>query len=95
MYWTTVGNVLLIFLLRVTDVSLGTVRTMMIMRGMRKWAALTGFVEVTIWVVAVGRVIANLDSIWNVVGYSRGSPSAPCSGCGSRTSWRWAIHIST
>ena len=71
-FWTTLGNALLIFLLRVTDVSMGTVRTIMIMRGMRKWAALIGFVEVSIWVVAIGRVIGNLDTVWTVVGYSGG-----------------------
>jgi uncharacterized protein YebE (UPF0316 family) len=72
MVWTTIGNALLIFALRITDVSMGTVRTTMIMRGQRKWAALIGFVEVTIWVLAISRVIANLDTIWNVVGYSGG-----------------------
>ena len=72
MFWTTLGNALLIFLLRVTDVSMGTVRMIMIMRGMRRWAALIGFVEVSIWVVAISRVIGNLDTVWNVVGYSGG-----------------------
>jgi len=72
MSWSILGNALLIFALRLTDVSMGTVRTIMIMRGMRKWAALIGFVEVSIWVVAISRVIGNLDTIWNVVGYSGG-----------------------
>lgn len=71
-FWTTLGNALLIFCLRVTDVSMGTVRTIMIMRGMHRWAALIGFVEVSIWVVAISRVIGNLDTIWNVIGYSGG-----------------------
>lgn len=70
--WTTLGNAALIFGLRVIDVSMGTVRTIMIMRGMRRWAALLGFVEVSIWVVAVSRVIGHLDTLWNVVGYSGG-----------------------
>ena len=72
MLWSTVGNALLIFLLRITDVSMGTVRMTMIMRGQRKWAAMIGFVEVTIWVIAIGRVITNLDTFWNVIGYSGG-----------------------
>ncbi|HET91225.1 MAG TPA: DUF2179 domain-containing protein [Chloroflexi bacterium] len=66
------GNALLIFCLRVTDVSMGTVRTIMIMRGMRKWAALIGFVEVSIWVVAISRVIGHIDNVWSVIGYSGG-----------------------
>ncbi len=72
MIWTTLGSALLIFALRITDVSMGTLRMTMIMRGQRKWAALIGFFEVTIWVLAIGRVITHLDSIWNVVGYSGG-----------------------
>ena len=69
------GMSLLIFVLRVTDVSMGTVRTIMLMRGMRKWAALLGFVEVTIWVVAISQVLTNLDSVWTILGYSGGFAS--------------------
>jgi uncharacterized protein YebE (UPF0316 family) len=72
MSWTILGNALLIFGLRLTDVSMGTVRTIMVMRGMRKTAALIGFVEVSIWVVAISRVIGNLDSVWSVLGYGGG-----------------------
>jgi len=71
-FWTILGNTLLIFCLRLTDVSMGTIRTIMIMRGMRKWAALIGFVEVSIWVVAISRVIGHLDNVWSVFGYSGG-----------------------
>jgi uncharacterized protein YebE (UPF0316 family) len=72
MWWVTLSNALFIFALRLTDVSMGTVRTIMVMRGMRKVAALIGFVEVSIWVVAISRVIGNVDSIWSVLGYSGG-----------------------
>lgn len=65
-------NALFIFVLRLVGVSMGTVRTVMIMRGMRKLAALMGFVEVTIWVVAISKVIGDLDTVWNVIGYSGG-----------------------
>ena len=66
------GAACLIFVLRVTDVSMGTVRTVMIIRGMRKWAALIGFIEVTIWVVAISQVMTNLDTVWTILGYSGG-----------------------
>lgn len=72
MSWTVLGNALLIFCLRLTDVSMGTVRTIMVMRGMRRVAALIGFVEVSIWVVAISRVIGNLDSVWSVLAYGGG-----------------------
>ncbi len=66
------SNALLIFCLRLVDVSLGTVRLIMIGRGRRKIAPLLGFVEVTIWVVAISQVITNLDNIFNILGYSGG-----------------------
>jgi uncharacterized protein YebE (UPF0316 family) len=72
MVWTTIGNALLIFVMRITDVSMGTVRTTMIMRGQRKYAAMIGFVEVSIWVVAISRVMTHLDTIWNIFAYSGG-----------------------
>jgi uncharacterized protein YebE (UPF0316 family) len=72
MFWTTLANALLIFGLRVIDVSMGTVRMILIMRGMRKWAALIGFVEVSIWVMAISRVIGNIDSGLSVIAYGGG-----------------------
>jgi uncharacterized protein YebE (UPF0316 family) len=72
MNWMIVGNALLIFGLRLTDVSMGTVRTIMVLRGMRKIAALIGFVEVSIWVMAISRVIGNLDSVVSVLAYGGG-----------------------
>ncbi len=72
MSWAILGNALLIFCLRLTDVSLGTVRTIMVTRGMRKVAALMGFVEVTIWVVAITRVLGNMDNVISILAYSGG-----------------------
>lgn len=63
---------LLVFALRLTDVTLGTLRILMTVRGRRLWAGLIGFVEVTIFVVAISQVIRNVDNLWNVLGYSSG-----------------------
>ncbi|MBN1687675.1 MAG: DUF2179 domain-containing protein [Candidatus Omnitrophica bacterium] len=65
-------NALLIFFLRVTDVSLGTVRMVMVTRGHRLTAAAIGFFEITIWVVAVSKVISHLTNWFYVFGYSGG-----------------------
>jgi uncharacterized protein YebE (UPF0316 family) len=67
-----IAGALLIFALRITDVSMGTFRTLLITRGQRSAAALLGFVEVTIWVVAISQVFANLSSLWNIIAYSGG-----------------------
>lgn len=63
---------LLIFGLRLCDVSLGTVRMMVSLQGRRALAAAIAFVEVTIFVVAIGRVVDQLDNWWNVFAYSGG-----------------------
>lgn len=63
---------LLIFALRATDVSLGTMRTLMILRGHRVKAAALGFVESSVWVLAISQVIAHLGSVWNILGYAGG-----------------------
>lgn len=49
-----------IFLLRVADVSLGTVRTISVVQGRTVLSVLLGFVEVLVWVYAVSEVINRL-----------------------------------
>lgn len=66
------AGMLLIFCLRLTDVTLGTIRTVMVMRGVRVVAALVGFFEVIIWVVAISRVMGQLDNVLNIVAYAAG-----------------------
>ena len=72
MFWTILSNALILFALCLIQVSVGTLRTIMITRGKRIWAALLGFLEVSLWVIGVSQVIGHLDTIWNVVGYSSG-----------------------
>jgi uncharacterized protein YebE (UPF0316 family) len=72
MVWSVLSSALFIFVLRIASVSLTTVRTVFVVRGLRTWAAAIGFVEVTIWVVAISQVIAGLDNVWNIIGYSGG-----------------------
>ena len=47
---------ILIFCLRFIDVSMGTVRLLMAMRGRRLVAGLIGFIEVSIYIVAISQV---------------------------------------
>jgi uncharacterized protein YebE (UPF0316 family) len=69
---SVITEALIIFLLRLTDVSMGTIRTIFITRGQKIFAALLGFVEICIWVMAISRVLGHLDNVWSVVGYSGG-----------------------
>jgi uncharacterized protein YebE (UPF0316 family) len=63
---------LLIGLLRVTDVSMAMMRMLFAVRGHRGLAASIGFVEVLIWLVAVGKALEHLNSLPHLVGYAAG-----------------------
>ncbi|PKK89703.1 MAG: hypothetical protein CVV64_12930 [Candidatus Wallbacteria bacterium HGW-Wallbacteria-1] len=63
---------LLIVLARIADVSLGTVRTIMVFRGYRALAAVIGFFEILIWITAAGKVLTNLNEWYLVVSYAGG-----------------------
>jgi uncharacterized protein YebE (UPF0316 family) len=61
-----------IFLSRIADVSLGTLRITMVSRGYKWQSALLGFFEVLIWVIVVAQLLKNLDSWVNYVAYAAG-----------------------
>ncbi len=61
-----------IFAARVLDVSMGTVRTILLIRGMAIVAACIGFVEVLIWLVAASQVLSRLDAWYLAVAYAAG-----------------------
>lgn len=70
--WKSFSGALLIFGLRLTDVPIGTLKTVLMVRGMRTWATLLGLLEVTVWLTAMGRVMGQLDNPWNIGGYASG-----------------------
>lgn len=64
---------LLIFFARVIDVSLDVVRILLLMKGRRLFAALIGFVEVSIFLVAISEVISGgIDDPIKVLAYAGG-----------------------
>ena len=62
----------LIFFARVADVSLGTFRTLVVFRGHKLIAALIGFFEILIWVIAASKVLTNLDQWYLALAYAGG-----------------------
>ena len=62
----------LIFLARVLDVSFGTIRIIFISRGRKYLAPVIGFFEILIWLVAIGKVMQNLDNVFCYVAYAGG-----------------------
>jgi len=64
---------LLIFLARVADVSLDVVRVLLLTRGKRFLAALTGFIEVSIFIVVLNEVLRQgLTDPGKIVAYAAG-----------------------
>ena len=63
---------LLIFLLRILDVSMSIMRMLLAVRGHRGVAAVIGFFEVLLWLVAVGTALEHLDSWGHIGGYAGG-----------------------
>ena len=63
---------LVVYALRVTDVSMATVRMLLIMRNHRLLAPLIGFFEILIWVTAIGIVVQHLQSPFHIIGYAAG-----------------------
>lgn len=61
-----------ICLMRVCDVTIGTIRLILLTRGQKYYAALLGFFEVMIFVVAISQVIRNENNVWNILGYCTG-----------------------
>jgi uncharacterized protein YebE (UPF0316 family) len=61
-----------IFFARVADVSLGTCRAIIVVRGHRVLAAGIGFFESLIWLLAVSAVIARLDAWYLALAYGAG-----------------------
>ncbi len=65
-------SALLIFGLRVSDMTLDTLRVLMVMRGRKGLAWVLGFFQSAIFVLAISSVLTNLDNPLNFVGYAAG-----------------------
>ncbi len=62
----------LIFLARLTDVSLSTLRIVLVTMGKRNIAPLIGFIEAFIWLLAIGQIMQNLTNIMSYLAYAGG-----------------------
>ena len=63
---------LLIFTARIFDVSLDTIRVIMVSKGYRKLAPYIGFFQVLIWIITITRIMENLDNWITYVAYAAG-----------------------
>ncbi|HON18666.1 MAG TPA: DUF2179 domain-containing protein [Salinivirgaceae bacterium] len=63
---------ILIFFARILDVSIGTLRIILISKGHKRLAPLLGFFEVLIWIVAISQIMQNLNNWTNYFAYAAG-----------------------
>jgi uncharacterized protein YebE (UPF0316 family) len=63
---------LLIFFSRIVDVTLDTLRIVFISRGNKVIAPILGFFEILIWLIAITRIMENLDNITTYFAYAAG-----------------------
>lgn len=71
--WFTYGLLpLLIFLSRIIDVSLDTLRIVFVSRGNKVIAPILGFFEILIWLMAITRIMQNLDNVSCYIAYAGG-----------------------
>jgi uncharacterized protein YebE (UPF0316 family) len=63
---------LMIFAARICDQSMGTIRIIFVSRGFRHLAPILGFFEITIWLLAIGQIMRNLNNPMCYIAYAGG-----------------------
>ncbi|MDD2181078.1 MAG: DUF5698 domain-containing protein [Bacilli bacterium] len=67
------GLVLKIFLIRILDVSMGTVRMILTVKGKKIIASIVGFIEISIWFAIVREALnTSTSNIWIIFAYAGG-----------------------
>jgi uncharacterized protein YebE (UPF0316 family) len=61
-----------IFCLRICDVTLDTLRIIFMTKGFKNLAPIIGFFEILIWIIAITRIMQNLNSWVSYVAYAAG-----------------------
>jgi len=63
---------LLIFSLRIVDVSIGTLRVMYMVRGERRKTVPLAFLESGVWIFAISRIVKQADNPLNMLAFAAG-----------------------
>lgn len=63
---------ILIFVFRIIDVSMGTIRIIFVSKGKKLLAPLLGFFEISIWLLAISQIMQNLDNVVCFFAYAGG-----------------------
>jgi uncharacterized protein YebE (UPF0316 family) len=71
-WWTWVLLPLLIFMSRILDQSIGTMRLIFVSKGYRYIGPILGFFEVIIWLLAITQVLQHLNNPLSYIAYGAG-----------------------
>lgn len=71
MFDSILGGLLIMFM-RICDVSIGTIRTILVVQGKKYLAGFAGSIEVLIWIIAIRFIFQNLNEIPHYIGYALG-----------------------
>jgi len=63
---------ILIFLARIFDVSIATIRIIFVLSGKKVLAPLLGFFESLVWLMAIGQIIQNVDNVFSYIAFAAG-----------------------
>ncbi|PNR94982.1 DUF2179 domain-containing protein [Petrotoga olearia] len=63
---------IIIFAMRLCDVSLMTIRIIFVSKGIKFWASVLGFFEIMVWLIAISQVMNNLDKPLYAIAYALG-----------------------
>ncbi len=78
---------LLIFALRICDMSMDTLRVLFVVRGKKLFVWILGFMQSVIFVVAISSVLTGERNYLNILGYATGFATGNMWACSLRTSW--------
>ena len=62
----------LIFGLRVVGIGIGTLSTLLTIQGRKFYAAATNFVSALVYIIAIGKVVTDLNNVVNIAAYCLG-----------------------
>jgi len=63
---------LLIFVSRILDVTIGTIRIIFLSKGLKKLAPVFGFFEILIWLIAIKQLMTSVSNIATYIAYALG-----------------------
>jgi len=70
--YTSIVLPLFIFFARIIDVSLGTIRIILVSKGYKNQASILSFIEIFIWIIVISRIIQHIDQWINYFAYAGG-----------------------